>query len=144
MMAQALSAQEIERQLRAMEYVESQLRTDELERQTNIKGWGQWVSGPAGGRSLGYAASVWHKEVVTGYRKSREQHPITDEDAIKIDRIVASMRFRDGRWLNVLVGLYAKRMSLRSLAEECRCDKGSIVTLRDNALSYLLGKLDNP
>lgn len=117
------------------------LNTEQLEERTNIRGWGQWVQSGSG-RSIGYASSIWHRDVLNGFRKSRVLYPITDDEAIAVDKLVAGMRSHDHRWTAVLIGLYVRETSHRDLARVIGCEKNMVGALRDNALSFLIAKLE--
>jgi hypothetical protein len=115
--------------------------TERLEEQTNIKGWGYWHRSGAGA-NLGYASSMWHRDVQTGFRKSSVVYPITDDDAIAIEKIVAGMQANHPGWAMILTEHYVRQKSLRELARVIGCDKNVVGAFRDNALSFLLAKLE--
>lgn len=129
-------------EVQRFEAVQALLNTEHLEERTNIKGWGYWHRSGNGVR-LGYASSMWHRDVQGGFRKSQVVYPIPDDDAIAIEMIVAGMLKGDLRhWAIVLIELYRYQTSQRELARIIGCDKNVVGGLRDNALSFLLAKLE--
>ena len=93
--------------------------------QTQVEQWGLWARGGLGGLAL------------------RVSEPtaidISDDEALRFDRFVLSLRQYDSKAFVVIKRHYVVGVSLVDIAKELGCSYPLIKTKHKNALNYLAG-----